>query len=621
MADILVVDMETFYDRAYSLSKVTTEDYLRDPRFEVIGVSVKRNGEKAKWFSGTKAQTKRFLDSFNWSESVGVAHHAMFDMAVLNWHFDIRPKRIVDTLSMARALGGPDAGNSLAKLAERWGLGAKGTEVSNALGKRRLDFTPEELRRYGEYCDNDVELTYMLFERMMPLMPKLELGLIDLTIRMFSEPVLELDKDKLTKHLEDVRERKADLLNKALVDKEDLLSNNKLAELLRKCGVEPPTKISPITGKETYAFSKTDEGFTSLQEHPNPMVQAFVKARLGVKSTIAETRAQTFLGVASRGTLPIPLKYYGAHTGRFAGMDYNIQNLPSRGDTSIKQSIRAPSGYVIVDCDSSQIEARMLAWLAGQDDLVDIFTKNNAEVAAGVPKAEMQHDPYKIMAAQIYRIAVEDVTPAQRQVGKVVLLGAGYGLSWRKFIDYARVQGITADEAFAKLVIDTYRSTFSKVPDLWQRGDKAIEAMMRNQTVPLDTPGVLVVEGQRIRMPNGMYLNYPNLRKHRDEETGKTPVVYDAKRGRSIIRKNLWGGSLAENFTQGLARIVVCEQMLMISRRYKVALTVHDSVAAVVPEEVKDEARVFVESCMRITPRWCTGLPLGCESKMGATYG
>lgn len=202
---LLVIDFETFYDRTFSLSKLTTEEYVRHELFEVIGVAVRMDDEPTQWFSGTEAQTKRWLDQFPWDQSVAVAHNAMFDMSILNWVFDIRPKRIADTLSMLRALDGPDAGNSLAKAAERYGLGVKGDEVINALGKGRLDFTTEELTRYGNYCINDVELTHKLFGILAQGFPTSELRLIDLTTRMFTEPVLELDKNTLTAHKEHVR--------------------------------------------------------------------------------------------------------------------------------------------------------------------------------------------------------------------------------------------------------------------------------------------------------------------------------------------------------------------------------------------------------------------------------
>ena len=249
--NVITIDFETFYDRAFSLSKMTTEEYIRDELFEVIGVAVKVGDGETQWFSGPKAQTKRWLEQFDWANSIAVAHNAMFDMAILNWHFDIRPKRIADTLSMLRALDGPDAGNSLAKAAERYGLGVKGDEVVNALGKGRLDFTPEELHRYAQYCINDVDLTYDLFNRIAVGFPAVEFRLIDLTLRMFTEPVLTLDATILRDHLYEVQRKKNDLLGKALISKDNLMSNGQLAETLRDLGVEPPMKISPTTFEAT----------------------------------------------------------------------------------------------------------------------------------------------------------------------------------------------------------------------------------------------------------------------------------------------------------------------------------------------------------------------------------
>ena len=315
--NIITLDFETYYDKKYSLSKMTTEEYIRDPQFEVIGVAVQVDEGRPVWFSGTKEKTKEFLAKWELDKHIVVAHNAMFDMAILNWHFDIRPKRIVDTLSMARALHSIEVGGSLAALAEYYQLGEKGTEVINALGKRRLDFTAEELSRYGEYCKNDVTLTYKLFDVLAAGFPVSELKLIDLTIRMFTEPKLELNRALLSTHLATLESHKMRFLMD--YDRGDLMSNPKFADLLRSLHVDPPMKISPTTGKETYAFSKTDEAFKALLEHENLLVQELVAARLGVKSTIEETRTQRFIDISGRGTLPIPLRYYAAHTGRWGG--------------------------------------------------------------------------------------------------------------------------------------------------------------------------------------------------------------------------------------------------------------------------------------------------------------
>jgi DNA polymerase len=604
--DILNIDFETYYDRAFSLSKLTTEEYIRDPQFETIGVAVKRNEEETVWFSGTNAQTKRWLQQWDWDNSVAVAHNAMFDMAILNWRYDIRPKRIADTLSMLRAIDGPHAGNSLAKAVERYGLGEKGTEVIDALGKRRLDFTEEELERYGNYCINDVELTHKLFAVLAPLMPVSELRLIDLTIRMFTEPVLSLDKEVLTNHLSNVRSKKEELMGKLNYDKAELMSNPKLAELLKFHGVVPPTKVSPKTGKEAYAFAKSDEAFKALLEHKNPQVQAIVAARLGVKSTLEETRTERFIAIADRGLLPVPLRYYAAHTGRWGGDDkVNLQNLPRK--SPLKKSMLAPEGHIFIDCDSSQIEARTLAWLAGQDDLVEAFDKGE--------------DVYKIMASSIYDVPIDKVTDDQRFVGKTTILGCGYGMGSSKFQAQLKTFGVELDSKTCAHIVYKYRDQFSQIPLLWEQGDKALDALISTRGAPLGKHEALLVDMFGVKLPNGMYLRYDNLRKQRNPAKQRDETVYDVKKGRATLPAYIYGGKLIENVCQALARIIIGEQMLMIARRYRVVMTVHDAVGVVAPEAKADEARAFVEACMRMRPKWAAALPLNCESKRGASYG
>jgi DNA polymerase len=381
--NFITLDFETYYDKDFSLTKLTTEEYIRDPRFEVIGVAVKLNDEETVWCSGSKGQISSFLDTFPWSESAVLAHNTAFDGAILGWIFNVHPKALMDTLGMLRAIDGTEVGNSLAKAADRYGIGKRGTEVVLAIGKHRSDFHPDDLAKYAEYCINDVNLTYDLFNILISSFKKSELRLIDLTLCMYTDPVLELDLPLLEQHLIDVIDQKETLIAEACADRETLLSNEKFARRLLELGVDPPIKLSPTTGKQTLALAKTDAGFKALAEHTDPRVQALVAARLGTKSTLDETRTERFISIAKRGSLPVPLRYYAAHTGRWGGDDkLNLQNLPR--NSKLKSAIVAPEGYVIVDADSSQIEARMLAWLSGQNDLVNAFAKGE--------------DVYKIMA-------------------------------------------------------------------------------------------------------------------------------------------------------------------------------------------------------------------------------
>ena len=280
--DLITLDFETYYDKDYSLRKrnVTLESYIRDPRFEVIGVGLKVNDGDTEWASGTHEQIKEYLHTFNWKNSVLLAHNTMFDGAIISWLFDVHPRLYADTLCIARAIYGSQSSLSLDALVKKHNIGVKGKEVLDAIGKRRGDFTEEELDRYGDYCVNDVELTYQLFKKLSRKFPRQELRIIDASLRMFTEPMLDLDLGKLEQHLEDIRDKKDLMLAESGVTKANLMSNFKFAELLEKLGVSPPMKTSPATGKETHAFAKTDEGFNNLLEHEDPKVQALVAARI-----------------------------------------------------------------------------------------------------------------------------------------------------------------------------------------------------------------------------------------------------------------------------------------------------------------------------------------------------
>ena len=597
---ILTLDFETYYDRAYSLSKITMEDYIRNDLFETIGVGVKENDNEAVWFTGTHDKIKEFLLTYDWDSAILVAHNASFDASILNWHFDIRPYGVWDTLGMARAIDGVEAGNSLAKLAERYHLGVKGKEVLDALGKRRLDFTPSDLAQYGEYCKNDVELTYKLLHEFLPKVSPNELKIMDITTRMFSEPVLELDMLLLEQHLSEVKERKAQLLEAADANKDILMSNPKFAELLLTMGVSPPTKISPANGKETWAFAKSDSEFKELLEHPDERVQALVAARLGTKSTLEETRTERFINIAKRGSLPVPLRYYAAHTGRWGGDDkLNLQNLPARGTNALKNSILAPAGHVIIDADSAQIEARVLAWLAGQDDLVDAFANGD--------------DVYKIMASSIYNKPINEITKQERFVGKTTILGSGYGMGAEKFQTQLRGFGTDVSLAECTRIIDVYRKTYPMIPQLWKQAGRCLDAMIRGvvNSIGVQPQALSMDSDNGFVLPNGYFLSYRDLRK-----TG-TEYVYKSRTGYTRI----YGGKAVENLCQAIARCVIGEQMIRMSQKYRVVLTVHDAVACVVPEAEAQEAQQYIEECMRWTPEWAKGLPLNCESGIGKNYG
>lgn len=605
--DLIVLDMETYYDQDYSLSKITTEAYIRDDKFEVIGLAIKVNNNQTEWASGTHEQIKAWLNTFNWADAMVVCHNTMFDGAILAWRFGIKPRVWADTLCMGRALHGIEVGGSLKAMAERYNVGVKGTEVIQAKGMRRADFSDEKLSQYGDYCINDVEITHKLFHLLAKGFPKQELRIIDLTLRMFIEPVLDLNLPLLEHHLQDICERKEQLLNGANATKDVLMSNLKFAELLKSFGVEPPMKVSPATGKQTLALAKSDEEFKALAEHEDIRVQTIVAARLGTKSTLEETRTQRFIDIAKRGLLPVPIRYYAAHTGRFGGDDkINLQNLPSRGMNAnrLKQSIIAPTGYKIIDADSAQIEARVLAWLAGQTNLVQAFAQGK--------------DVYKIMAAAIYKKPENEVTKEERFFGKATILGAGYGMGALKFQAQLKTFGVDTQLDEARRIIDMYRAANDSIVRLWRDAQTSLIRMVNGEDMNLGMPiGVLTVKPKiaGIWLPSGLMIRYDGLEFAQGEKG--VEFSYVTRRGRTRI----YGGKIVENVTQAIARCIIAEQMLRIAKRYKVVLTVHDAVACVVRDEEVQEATQFVEACMRWAPDWAQGLPLNCESGSGDNYG
>lgn len=623
--DIVTIDFETYYDKDFSLSKMTTESYIRDPRFEIIGVGIKVNDYPTDWYSGDNPG--KFLKSLDYSKRAILCHNTAFDGAILSWHFGINPRLWLDTLSMARPLHNVTVGGSLAKLVTYYGLGKKGDEVVAALGKRKADFTEADLAQYGQYCINDVNLTKALWDKMKVGFPASELLIIDQTLRMYTDPTIELDVPLLQQHLEEVRTRKRTLISdlghgmggeQAVQDM--LMSNDKFADYLKRLGVEPPTKISAKTGKESWAFAKTDKGMTDLLEHVDERVQAAVSARLGVKSTLEETRTEALIGVAGRGRLPIMLNYYGAHTGRFSGGDkLNLQNLPSRGNTTIRRALKAPAGHMLISCDSSQIEARTVAWVAGQDDLVQAFRD--------------KRDVYSEFASEVYGRKITKADKVERFVGKTCVLGLGYGMGAEKFRRTLEIgQGginVVIDINEAERIVRLYRQKNWKIVQFWQKCGNALKDMLYGSENELH-PQVRY-DKRGIRLPNGFYIQYPALR----QTANGFMYISDARTYQKALKDRVltgappdgiawtkvYGGKVTENIVQALAALVIREQMAAVGQHFKVAFQVHDEIIIAVPESnaLADQAKL--EALMSTAPKWAPDLPVACESGVAANYG
>lgn len=576
------------------------------------------------------------LRSVDWSTSALLCHHTAFDGFILSHHFGVRPAYYLDTLSMARALHSNGIGASLDAVSRFYGVGNKLPNVLDKV-KGKRDVPDDLMTQLGQYCALDVELCRMIFDQMAENFPLAELDLIDLTTRMFCDPVLRIDIPRVEVELAREQEEKKRVIEESGVPLEELSSAPKFAALLQRHGIEPPVKTSPRTNEPTWAFSKTDLEFTELAGHSDPKVRKLIAGRLAAKSTIGESRAQRFLAVGKGGQrLPVYLKYFGAHTGRWsAGNSMNLQNLKRGGE--LRKSILAPEGHMIVVADSAQIEARVLAWLARDHELLGLFRRGE--------------DVYKHMASRIYAKSFEQVGKEERFIGKIATLGLGYGMGWRKFqhtlATGAMGPATDLSEDECRRIVSTYRNTRFQIKMLWSSMDAILQRLIRK--MPGEFGPLTFDKENRIWLPNGMYLQYPFLRGdfdvmdekyvdlyYFDYETGATinakekfgaEVKYDKEGG-----KRIYGGLLTENVVQALSRIIIGDQMLRISNRLKetgdftegpwrrIVTMTHDEIVLCVPEaEAQQTLEMMIEE-MKTPPDWGSDIPLNAEGGYDACY-
>jgi DNA polymerase len=608
--DTLTIDFETYYDQHFSLSKMQTDAYISHDDFEVIGVSVIKNDEDAVWFSGSEEETLHWLwGNYDWANSAVRCHNTMFDGYIMTQRFGIRPKLWMDTLGQGRMLLPFLTSHSLANLAKQYNLPDKGTAVVKALGKRRVDFNPVELEEYADYCKHDTWLCKELGKRFDPFTPPLAMRLIDMTVRMFTEPLLVGDQAKMKQLYDDEVVRKEQLLKTAETDRETIMSNDKFAARLLELGVTPPMKQSKANpDKETYAFAKSDKAFTDLLESDDADVQALVAARLGVKTTIAETRALKFLETAQRGPLPVYLNFWGAKTtGRYSGGNsINWQNIPARGPSAgLRDALLAPPGHTVLVGDSSNIELRTVMALAGQDDVVD-------KLRNGV-------DLYCDFAGKLFGRVITKADKAERQLGKVAMLSLQYGAGAKRFQEMVRIAARTdkaltpIDEARAYAIVDLYRSVHHKVVALWRRCNDVILPDIANgcSMMNVDIPGWFITQWDGFGRPGEPGVMYNDLK-------------WDGKDWTYVMgrqRVHIHGAKVVENLSQHAAMQIVMWQTARINQRYPVKLSVHDEAVCVVRNEELTEAQAYMEECLAMTPKWCRDIPVACETGTGPSYG
>jgi DNA polymerase len=604
---IIALDIESFFSQDFTLSKMTTESYIRDERFEVHGAAIK-------WSRDTPAKWTRDLhllkDAVDWNDTAIIAHHAHFDGSILNHIYGIKPRIWLDTLSMARLLLGNHLSVSLDSVRKQFGLPAKQTPYELFKGKHWHDLDPGTQRLIAEGCEDEVESIWTLFRKLAEHFPLSEYPVVDMTVRMFTEPTLRGDIDLLGKIWRDENERKLDLVVALGVSDSDLQSADTFAKLLRAEGIEPALK----QGKNgpIYAFAKTDDFMKELLDHDDPRVSGLARARLGIKSTAIQSRCESLGWMAQRGPLCVYLRYCGAATTRWSGGDSsNFQNF-KRGH-SLRSSILAPSDRDLAVIDSSQIECRLLNWLAGQWDVVAKFRN--------------KEDPYAELASHFYGEPIykpadddprkEELT-AKRGAGKQGELMCGYGCGGAKFTRMAAMglygPPITISEAEGDRRVKIYRDTHGAIcgPNgYWRAAEQVLAALAHGDTLQW---GPMRVQNHRLYTPAGLPLIYDTL---------EWVAEGDERGWRLKTRQGwtrIWGSKLVQHVCEALAREIVAVAMVKIAQAgYRLVGMSHDEIWILISKG--DQAAFdFCLETMKVSPPWAPDLPLDAEGSFGARY-
>lgn len=618
----IFLDFETFYAEDYSLggkNAITSIEYILDPRYETIMCAIAIEDEPS--FILERDDVANFLQDIKQPYACA-SHNATFDMAILAFRYGIHPDVIIDTLSMARALLSNQLRSlRLADLLTHFGLEAKGSTIKDVKGLRYADIKANDFlwNSFTRYCLRDCNGLREIYWRLIPKMTAREMRVIDTVIRMVTQPRLQLNLGKLEDYHKVVYQHKEDLIAPLGVTRSELQSNPQFAQLLRNLNIDPPLKLSNRTGELTYAFAKTDQEFMDLQEHPSEQVQQLMEARLGIKTTIEETRTKRFINIASStirswstAFLPVPLKYSGAHTHRLSGdWKLNLQNLSSRKQKTLREAIEAPPGYMIIAVDAKQIEARLTAWLARQMNLLDAFRE--------------ERDIYLEFAALIYYKLLREISRLERFTGKTCILGLGFGMSYVKLLNTlrnaARDQGFDVEYNLNQTEewVNIYRSTYPYIVDLWRLGQRILFGMLNGKSDGWMI-GPCKVDLKTIILPSGLRLYYNDLQHNR--ETGDFTYMHSGR------IKKIYGAKVIENVVQGLDRQYVMDAALRTETRcYKegidarIVLQLHDENVYCVPKQHAKRVTIIAHEEMSRPPTWGLDFPAAAEVKAGWNYG
>ena len=615
--DLLCLDFETYFDKDYTLKKLTTEEYVRDARFESHLIAWKTARDQG-WI--VQEGIADFLKLFNPATTACLAHHAQFDGLILSHHYGWKPARWLDTMSMARVALGTHRSASLANLAQHFGLSEKTVPYEAFKGRRWCNLDQQTRDMLGAGAVHDCNLTWEIFNRLQPLVPAEELLLIDATVKMFTEPKLVGDVAYLQKFQHDEAMRKQEALAELGVTAADLQSADKFCTLLEGLGIDVEMKRG--TNGEIPAIAKTDEFMKGLLDHADETVALLAESRLDVKSTLNETRAGRFAGMAQRGAMCVYLAHAAAHTKRDGGGDKcNWQNLPrtkynedGSPKPTLKQGICAPKGYLIANPDASQIECRVLNYVAGQADIVEAF--------------RAKRDIYSDLATRFYGFPVTKADQPRRGVGKQLELSCGYGAGGNTIVatakrgTYGPPVHLSPEEGVKAR--DVYRESHRNVVELWGEAGRVISALAGTEKPVRWCNDLFTVETGRMTGPTGLVMHYPNLQfEETDHPTfgRKKGWRYDTRRG----RVHLYGGKLVENAIQHLARCATfgtCARILREAPTLHLVNREHDKLVWLVPDDQYAEPTLqWLLEQMRRPPSWLPSIPLDAEGELSERYG
>jgi hypothetical protein len=598
--NILTLDFETFFSDDYTLKKMTTEAYVRDERFEALGVGVRTSQGDSFW--APQEDVARVLSEFDLAHSAILAHHAHFDGLILSHHYGIKPKFIYDTLSMARLQLGNHVSVGLESLARHYGLDAKSVPYERFRGKRWADIDPVLRRDLGNGCLHDIELTWNVFQRLSVGFPQSEYQTINLAVRAFTEPKLVGDTAEFGAVWSHEQKYKADLCRELGVTLKDLGSNEVFANLLRAEGIEPEYKQGK--NEMIYAFASTDSFMQDyLLQHEDERILMLAEARIAAKSTMDSSRSARLGWMSTRGAMCVYLAPFAAHTTRFGGGDKsNYQNM-KRG-SPLRKAHKAPVGYTIVKADRSQDECRKLNVLAGQWDVVERF-------ANGV-------DPYVGIASKFYGRTITKNDPAERGVGKQLELSCGYGAggptikrtakrgTYGPPVELTDQQGLDAR--------DLYRATHQEVVGYWKQASRMIAALGgTNHRIEW---GPMIVDSNVIWLPGAVPIWYHDLHYH-TSDSGEQYWRYRDRKGWA----KLYGGKLVENIVQALSAVDMRETLIRVFNRTGISYATqeHDAAVWIVPDDLVAPFTQIVQTEMTRAPTWLPDIPLACEITTGRT--